>query len=290
MHGQVHLTLLHTADIHSRLFPYNLQLGQIDAGLGLGSTNAVVNVGGAARVSYVIGRERARSSRVLHLDGGDCFQGAPIFNFFSGEAEMRTQSRHGHRRDGRSATTSSIAARVNLAQRRSRSGPTSPSSPPTTSSTIRSKPGASPLGTVIQPFTVFDLDGLKVGVIGMGNLSSLTSHLRHAEQLRHHAAQHHRGRAVLRRSPAPLVDVVVVVTHLGLDVDETMIETTTGIDVVLGGHNHIVLQPPKQVQDCSANYETCRTASPATTSCSTIPTGERRRRREGASATAGRAT
>lgn len=34
--GQVHLTLLHTSDIHSRLFPYNLQLGQVDAGLGLG--------------------------------------------------------------------------------------------------------------------------------------------------------------------------------------------------------------------------------------------------------------
>ena len=32
LHGQVHLTLLHTADIHSRLFPYNLQLGQVDAG------------------------------------------------------------------------------------------------------------------------------------------------------------------------------------------------------------------------------------------------------------------
>src|SRR5271170_6855822 len=79
--GQVHLTLLHTADIHSRIFPYDLQLGQVDAGLGLGAPDAIVNVGGAARVSYVIGRERARSSRVLHLDSGDCFEGAPVFNF-----------------------------------------------------------------------------------------------------------------------------------------------------------------------------------------------------------------
>src|SRR4051794_9501689 len=93
--GQVHLTLIHTADIHSRIFPYNLQLGQVDAGLGLGSANQVVNVGGAARVSYIIGRERARASRVLHLDGGDCFQGAPIFNFFSGAAEMATLSAMG---------------------------------------------------------------------------------------------------------------------------------------------------------------------------------------------------
>ena len=36
-------------------------------------------------------------------------------------------------------------------------------------------PGASPLADIVKPFTVFDLRGLKVGVIGMGNLSSLTS-------------------------------------------------------------------------------------------------------------------
>ena len=33
----------------------------------------------------------------------------------------------------------------------------------------------SPLDTVVKPFTVFNVDGLKVGVIGMANLSSLTS-------------------------------------------------------------------------------------------------------------------
>src|SRR5262245_22457266 len=93
--GQVHLTLIHTSDIHSRLYPYNLQLGQIDAGLGLGSAGSIVNVGGAARLSHVVGRERARADRVLHLDGGDCFQGAPVFNFFAGEAEVRTLSAMG---------------------------------------------------------------------------------------------------------------------------------------------------------------------------------------------------
>ena len=39
-----------------------------------------------------VGRERARSGRFLHLDGGDCFQGAPVFNFYRGEAEIRALS------------------------------------------------------------------------------------------------------------------------------------------------------------------------------------------------------
>jgi 5'-nucleotidase len=48
----------------------------------------------------------------------------------------------------------------------------------------------------------------------------------------------------------PLVDVVVFITHLGLEVDEDMIANTSGIDIVLGGHNHIALQPPKVIEDC----------------------------------------
>jgi 5'-nucleotidase len=43
----------------------------------------------------------------------------------------------------------------------------------------------------------------------------------------------------------------VFVTHLGLGGDEEMIRGTTGIDVVLGGHNHVVLQPPKLIDDCA---------------------------------------
>ncbi|WP_437670867.1 bifunctional metallophosphatase/5'-nucleotidase [Sorangium sp. So ce131] len=251
--GQVHLTLLHTSDIHSRLFPYSLQLGQVDAGLGLGEATRIANVGGAARMSHIIGRERARSSRVLHLDGGDCFQGAPIFNFYSGEAEIRTLGAMGvdamivanHEFD-RGALNLGIQIQQNagfpvLAANYLLEDP--------------AQPGASPLGAVLQPFTVFDLEGLRVGVIGMGNLSSLTSIFESPNRL---------GITPLNTTEVaqfyidllrPTVDVIVFVTHLGLDVDERMIETTTGIDVVLGGHNHIVLQPPKQVRDCSRYYD-----------------------------------
>ena len=253
LQGQVHLTLLHTSDIHSRLYPYNLQLGQVDAGLGLGESQSIVNVGGAARISHIIGRERARSSRALHLDGGDCFQGAPIFNFYSGEAEVRALGAMGvdamivanHEFD-KGALNLGIQLQQNasfpiLAANYLLEDP--------------AQPGASPLGAILQPFTVFNLDGLRVGVVGMGNLSSMTSIYDQPNRL---------GITPLNTTEVaqfyvdlirPLVDLVVFVTHLGLEVDERMIETTTGIDVVLGGHNHIVLQPPKRVQDCSRYYD-----------------------------------
>src|SRR5690242_12967879 len=52
----VHLTVVHTADLHSRFFPYYFAPGQIDKGLGLipktGQNFAVV--GGIGRVSTVV--------------------------------------------------------------------------------------------------------------------------------------------------------------------------------------------------------------------------------------------
>src|SRR5947209_6521067 len=58
---QVRLTLLHSADIHSRLLPYDLLITQVDSDIGLGPTGVVKNVGGVARMSYVLNRERARA-------------------------------------------------------------------------------------------------------------------------------------------------------------------------------------------------------------------------------------
>src|SRR4051812_18892730 len=58
----LHLTLLHTADWHSRLFPYDFTVGQVDLNLGLVQENGPF--GGAARMAYLIQRERARSARV----------------------------------------------------------------------------------------------------------------------------------------------------------------------------------------------------------------------------------
>jgi len=246
---QVHLTLLHTADIHSRLLPYDLLITQVDGDLGLGTTGDVRNVGGAARMAHIINREKARSERVLHLSGGDVFEGAPIFNFFSGEPEMRVQAALGvdamtlanHEFDrGASNVARQIQKWADFPVLASNYVFDNPALPTST-----------PLGAFVQPFTVLNAGGLKVAVIGMANLSSLTSifdtpnsfgvtPLNSTEVVQFYVD-------MLR----PLADLVVVDSHLGLDVDQRVITQTTGVDVWLGSHNHIVINPPEVVRDCS---------------------------------------
>ena len=249
----VNLTLIHTSDIHSRLFPYDQVITQVDATLGLGSLNAVSNIGGVARMAYVINRERARSGRVLHLDSGDCFQGAPVFNFFAGEPEVRSMSalgvdaqvlgNHEFDRGAQNVATQYqrwsnfplLAANYKFDQ------------------TTQDIPNFGRIGTVARAFTVLNTGGLRVAAIGMGNLSSLTSIFDQPNK---------NGLAPLNTAEVaqtyidllrPYVDVIVMVTHLGLEVDQTMVRKTTGIDVVLGGHNHIVINPPQEIRDCSAD-------------------------------------
>lgn len=249
LRGQVKLTLLHTADMHSRLLPYQMLISQSDAALGLGAAGSIATVGGAARVAYVLDRERARADRVLHIDGGDCFQGAPIFNFFSGEAEVRAMSLMGT--DAQVIANHEFdqgALNVRIQDQKWATFPVLAANYKLEDGAVLGQPG---LDTVLRPFTIINTRGLKVGVIGMANLSSLTSLFERPSRLGVTPLDTIDTAQAYTDLLRPLVDLVVVVSHLGLSADEAMIAGTTGIDVVLGGHNHIVLQPPKEVSDCA---------------------------------------
>jgi 5'-nucleotidase len=244
---EVRLTLLHTADWHSRLFPYQQQVSATDAALGLQQSKAPF--GGAARMNWLIQRERAHADRVLHLDSGDCFQGAPIFNFFGGEAEVRALNHTGvdavvvgnhefdrgalnfGRQFSRWATFPVLAANYLFDD-------------PTT-------PGSAELGRLVKPYHIFNVRGLKVAVIGFGNLSSITSLFDQPNRTgitplnTREVAQFYLDTVINQGA-----DFVVGVSHLGLEDDHRMVEQTTGFDVILGGHLHIVLNPPQELEDC----------------------------------------
>ena len=251
----VGLTILHTSDIHSRLFPYEQVITQVDSSLGLGELNGVSTIGGVARMSYVLQRERARAGRVIHVDSGDVFEGAPVFNYFHGEPEVRSMSALGvdamvlgnHEFDLGAQNIATqfqrwsdfpfLAANYKF-DNTSNDGPTA--------TTAR-------VGTVTTPFTVLNAGGLKIAVIGFANLSSLTSIFDQPNR---------QGITPLNATELgqfyidllrPYVDLIGGVSHMGLENDQQVIRGTTGLDFIMGGHNHIVINPPQEIQDCSAD-------------------------------------
>src|SRR5882724_1764314 len=72
------LTLLHTSDIHSRLWPFRSRISRFEAELGLGPPLALTEVGGAARLATLLAGERENGA-ALWLDSGDALEGAEVF-------------------------------------------------------------------------------------------------------------------------------------------------------------------------------------------------------------------
>lgn len=243
----IHLTLLQTSDIHSRLLPYTMQVGRVDQDLGLNPANAPF--GGIARIAHVSKREREKAGRVLHIDCGDPFQGAPIFNFFMGEAEFRSMSEMGvdvmvlgnHEFD---RGVENLADKID----RFANYPILAANYSFRNSTF---PGVNDLGRLIKPYVIFNLQGLKVGVIGLGDYNSINTILETGNRYGITPLNISETTQFYINLLKPQVNVIIVASHIGIHNDEKLIEKTSGIDVLLGGHLHIVLHPSKGLLDCA---------------------------------------
>jgi 5'-nucleotidase len=275
LEGQdVSLTIMHTSDIHSRFLPYFFAPGQIDKGLGLipppGQTTALV--GGISRISSILKCARGiygppfcdslydtigqPASRSIHVDSGDIFQGAPIFNVFSGELEMRAMSQVG--------LTAMVIANhefdkgaVNLFTQWQRFG----GFPMLAANYMFADPRdytQNKLGLIVPPYIIVNVGGLKVGLIGMANLSSIQGLIEGGNSLGIRPIPEEQALSFAVQVLRPQVDVLAVVSHLGLEEDEGVAISDTnlsqdealalqGIDLIMGGHLHVVLNPPKDL-------------------------------------------
>ncbi len=250
----VRVTVIHTADIHSRLFPYKMVPGKIDQNYGLALDQGPY--GGVGRMSYMIHEQRAQAARSIWLDSGDAFQGAPVFNVFDGEVEYRALTQMGV--DGAAlgnhefdlGTQNLYNQIVNYAR--------FPLIAANYYFADITDPGQPKLAQVITPFQMYDLDGVKVGVIGLGNTDTILSAFNGGNSLGIRPFDNNMTVTNYVSLIRPLVDLVVLVSHLGLDEDEDLgpdqvpDENTSlpddGVDLILGGHLHIVLNPPKILQ------------------------------------------
>ncbi len=242
----VEVVFLHTSDIHSRLIPYAMDVGETDEGLGLNPVNGPF--GGVARLSAVVRQEREVNERFAYIETGDVFQGAPIFNSFLGEPEFRALTNLGvdaftignHEFDN--GAPKFVEKAIQFAN-----------FPMLAANYLLEDPdlvGNAPTGLVAQPYTILNLKGLKVGVIGLGDLGSMRSIFKGGNSL---GITPLKTREVLQSYVdflRPQVDLVVVGSHAGYHDDLDYIPRTEGIDIVFGGHLHIALNPPNIVQDC----------------------------------------
>jgi 5'-nucleotidase len=236
------LTLLHTSDVHSRVWPFRSRISSFEAQLGLGPANALQEVGGAARLGAVLEAERARGDCVW-LDSGDWLEGAGVFRRYGGRVELELASSLGLAamalgNHELSLSGSELAGLLrNFAHF------------PLLSANLQPAPG-SPLRGLVQGSALLSAAGRRLGVVGVANAAS-PPNLRDDDNPW--------GLVSIELAAAvqtavdelmPRAELVVVLSHLGLDGDRQLLRATSGIDIVLGGHQHIVSEPAEWQDDC----------------------------------------
>ena len=264
----VRLTIIHTADIHSRLVPYEFVPNKFDQDYGLLPGGGPY--GGMARIATLVHRIRDTADRSLWLDSGDAWEGAPIFNEFKGEPEIRALSLAGL--DGEVLGNHEFDLGSTQLYKEISQWSQFPHIVANYAFDDLTDKTQQALKDVVVPYQVYDVKGIKIAVIGMGNQDTLLGSFDGGNSLGFHPIDNLEVLQQYVDLLRPTVDLIVVASHLGLDNDEglsaSMVDDPNGslaikgVDLILGGHLHIVTNPPKllpngddsevcQHQDCS---------------------------------------
>ncbi|RZT93380.1 5'-nucleotidase [Ancylomarina subtilis] len=228
------ITLLHTNDMHSHIDPFPE------------SDPKHPGLGGFARINALVKRIRREEEHTLLLDCGDIYQGTPYFNFFKGEAELKLMSKMGydagtignHEFDNGLVGISSQMNHMNF--------PFINSNYDFTGTVLEGK---------INPYKIFFKDNIKIGIFGLGvELEGLVAS-KNCEGVEYIDPIYMAEKMVALLKDNEKCDLIICLSHLGYssDTDDMcdikLAKSTSGIDVILGGHSHTLLETATRVRN-----------------------------------------
>ncbi|MDP3353268.1 MAG: metallophosphatase [Flavobacteriaceae bacterium] len=231
-----HITILHTNDVHSHIDAFNANHPRYP------------NLGGAAKRAAYINSVRNENPNLLLLDAGDMFQGTPYFNYFGGELEFKlmnmmqydaaTIGNHefdngidGLLKQIPNAQFDLLSANYDF------------------SNTV--------LNSFVKPYKVFKMDGVKIGVFGLGvKLEGLVDKKMYKETVYLNPLEIAQDMTRILKNEEKC-DLIICLSHLGYYYKATpetisdlnLAAKTKDIDLIIGGHTHTFLPKPTLVKN-----------------------------------------
>jgi len=262
------LLIIHTNDIHAHLLPYVDSKGETVGGAGARAA-VIARLRGGAGASPAGGA----TPRVLLLDAGDVFQGTPLYNAFRGIPDYRSMSlMHydagafgNHELDDGPAWWLHARAQAKFPILTANVFVSGDSAWAASLAPVGKElrkgarwiggarvPDSAPLRHIADPYRILDVDGLKVAILGLttGDIYSIVSRPRNGGVA---VADPIAVAGVLVPELRKKADLVVALTHLGVDEDRALARRVPGIDLIVGGHSHTFLWEPVLVPNRNAN-------------------------------------
>jgi 5'-nucleotidase len=227
MAGDFTLTVLHTNDVHGRIDEFDSGGNSCDE-----SEQAEgACFGGVARRQTMINQVKAEAPNVVLLDAGDQFQGTLFYTQYKGGEAQEMMNALGynamavgnHEFDDGPGTLGSFIRGANF---------------PVISANIDASAEPELVGLIL-PYTVLEVNGEKVGVIGFtteetGILSSPGPNVKFnniEESIQ----------AAVDELTAQGVNKIIGLSHAGIGRDREIAAKVTGLDMIVGGHTHTYL-------------------------------------------------
>jgi 5'-nucleotidase/UDP-sugar diphosphatase len=229
-----HITILHINDTHSHLSPFGPKDRHLDG-----------TIGGYAKLATVLAEQRARAPSALFVHAGDVFDGSAHFSAELGVAELQLLA--SLRLDAMVLGNHELGYGPDfLAGVLATAFPTGAPFPIVTSNLdIANTPNLAPFITTASTGFIKVIDGVKIGFFGLttDRSSALPAPAVIVDETQFARIATESVQA-LRAQGAR---VVIALTHIGLDPARALISKVAGIDVVIGGHDHVLLTQPELV-------------------------------------------
>ncbi len=227
--GMINISVLHLNDFHGAVEP------MMDPSVSETST-----VGGAANIKTVLDEEKAKNPNgTLTLNAGDLAEGSMIAYISKGkvvadafrEMKMDATTLGNHDFAWGQGELKNMLEGLDT--------------PVIAANVVNSSDGKVMKG--VKPYIIKNLKGVKIGIIGLD-----TPEIEQFIEKSKLKGLRFNGAAETVRKCLPEVkkegaDLVMVLSHLGASEDEKLAEEVKGIDVIVGGHSHTILEHGKEV-------------------------------------------
>ncbi|WP_405397312.1 bifunctional metallophosphatase/5'-nucleotidase [Maribacter sp. Asnod2-G09] len=231
-----HITILHTNDVHSHVDAFPNDHADFPG------------LGGLARRAGLVDSIRKENPHTFLFDAGDIFQGTPYFNFYGGELEFKLMSMLNY-----NATTignhdfdngiDGLLAQMPYAKFNFISANYD------FSNTV--------LDGLTQPYKIYEKDGIKVGVYGLGiKLDGLVTKQLYKETVFLDPYELATDMETKLKEEEKC-DLVICLSHLGYEYstekpdDLKLAKRTKYTDLIIGGHTHTFLDKPTIVTNAA---------------------------------------
>lgn len=228
--GRPEITVLYFNDLHGHLVPFSRE----------GDTT---RVGGAARMATVIKRVRQENRAVgratVLLEGGDIFQGTPLSSVFKGEPDFKFLNMI--ELDAMVLGNHEFDFGLDILRQRIFEAHF-----PVLAANVLFKEGGERLA---RPYALRTLpNGVRVAILGfVTDDTPETTDPMNVEALVFEPPV----LAAARYVPAveDSTDLIFALTHIGLEEDKLLARTYDEIDVIVGGHDQVLIRQPLQTEE-----------------------------------------